>query len=284
MEESRPMQIIDFRSYAPLKATMDFISNPQTVAGKYVSQYGLTDMDRHIKDIPAFEKHMDDHGISHTVIACNGSLAEDVVAFANGSKRVVAIADIRPQNPAEVVRRIQRLYDNGARLVGLTPWKEDIPANDRIWYPIYAKCCELGMGCVIHASFHFGKGVKLRSAHPLNLDDVAVDFPELRIVASHGGWPWMSDMVAVAWHHEHVYVELSGWRFKYLPQEHSGWDMIFQSGNGPLRDKILWGALWPFMPLDRQIAESKEMPFSPAVQQKLFHDNAHRLLTELKAI
>ena len=172
----------------------------------------------------------------------------------------------------------------GMRLVGLGPYQDGLLANHRLYYPIYAKCCELGMAVVVHTSFNFGRGLRLDTGRPLHLDDVATDFPNLVIVASHGGWPWVPEMAAVAWRHENVYIEVSGHRNKYMVGPGSAWESLFYYGNGPLKEKIVWGSIWPYLDMERQVEEARQLPFKAEVQKLLFFDNAQRILKRCGAI
>jgi predicted TIM-barrel fold metal-dependent hydrolase len=96
------------------------------------------------------------------------------------------------------------------------------PNNPR-FYPIYSECVKFGIPITFHTgSTYWGAGlkgggrVKLRFSDPMLLDDVATDFPELKIIMAHPGWPWQDEQLAVAMHKENVYIDLSGWSPKYF--------------------------------------------------------------------
>lgn len=146
---------------------------------------------------------------------------------------------------------------------------------------MYATCAELGMAVVIHTSFNFGRGLKLDFGRPLHLDQVAIDFPELTIVASHGGWPWVAEMVAVAWHNDNVYIELSAHRAKYMAKEGSGWDYLFNYGGGPLRSRLLWGSTSPYLDLEQQLSETRELPLCGEALSKMLDANPYELLSRI---
>src|SRR2546428_12415452 len=77
--------------------------------------------------------------------------------------------------------------------------------------------------------------------HPQPLDQVSMDFPELKIIGGLGGWPWVNEMVALVRRHPNLHVDTSAHRAKYLGQAGSGWEMLIQFGNTLIQDKVLVG-------------------------------------------
>ena len=108
--------------------------------------------------------------------------------------------------------------------------------------------------------------------HPRHLDQVACDFPELTIVARHGGWPWVLDMVAVAWRHPNVYVELSGIAPPYLHPD------LLRYADGMLRHKFLFGTSYPLLTFRRAVDEFMELPLKDETKSAILYENAARLL------
>ncbi|MGO7457740.1 amidohydrolase family protein, partial [Rhizobium ruizarguesonis] len=77
----------------------------------------------------------------------------------------------------------------------------DLVVSDRRYYPLYAKCVELDVPVRIYNSMNYANDRPYDLGHPRHLDDVAVDFPELRIVAGLAGWQWVNEMVALLRRH-----------------------------------------------------------------------------------
>jgi predicted TIM-barrel fold metal-dependent hydrolase len=117
-----------------------------------------------------------------------------------------------------------------------------------------------------------GLGSKLRHAHPLAVDELASNFPNLTIIAAHPGWPWIEEMTAVALHKGNVYWELSGWAPKYFPES------LKRDVRGRLRDKIMFGSDYPSMPYERILREWDELDYPEEVMEGVFHGNAERVL------
>src|SRR5438128_11870804 len=93
-----------------------------------------------------------------------------------------------------------------------------LPAEDRRYYPLYAKCVELGIPLSIHTSANWTSVAVNDLGHPRHLDPVARDFPELRIIMSHGGYPWVLAACLLAWKYDNVYLALAAHRPKHLAE------------------------------------------------------------------
>jgi hypothetical protein len=117
---------------------------------------------------------------------------------------------------------------------------------------------------------------------PLYLDEVAMDFPEMRIVAGLGGWPWVPEMIGVARRHRNVYISTAGHRPKYLATPGSGWEMLMQFGNTLLQDRIVFASSWwtYAMPIKEVIQEMRALPLKDEVMEKWLYENALRLFNE----
>lgn len=130
-------------------------------------------------------------------------------------------------------------------IVGLKfhPAYQNFFPNDRERaYPIYEKCLELGLPILFHTGSTRMTRCTIRTCKPEFLDEVATDFPDLRIIMSHYGWPWTEEALAVMWRHEHVYLDLSGWLPTYIFAHQPS---VFQYMNSVLPDKFVFGSDYP---------------------------------------
>lgn len=275
--------VIDIRSFVPTLPCMEAITSPSSELSKYAQKYRLPSAEQLTFSPRELTDRLDACGIDHMVLSGTGITNGEVADYVEQQQgRLSGIASVSPNmGLSAAVAEVGASYARGLRMVSLAPYKDGILSSDKKYYPIYAKCAELGMAVVIHTAFNFGRGLKLDCGRPLHLDDVATDFPELTIIASHGGWPWVPEMVAVAWHHDNIYIELSGQRAKYLGKDGSGWETIFNYGNGPLRSRILWSAASPYLHLETQLAELKELPFKDKALNCILQTNPYELLTKL---
>jgi predicted TIM-barrel fold metal-dependent hydrolase len=125
-----------------------------------------------------------------------------------------------------------------------------------------------GMG----AGMPGGHGAIIRHAHPASIDHLAANFPNLKIVMAHPGWPWVDETTAVALHKGNVYWEMSGWAPKHFPGN------LKTDMRGRLQDKIMFGSDYPSMSYERILREWGELGYKDEVMEKIFHGNAERIL------
>ena len=159
------------------------------------------------------------------------------------------------------------------------PIMQHFSVDDRRFYPLFETINALKAAVMIDvgttgmgAGMPGGMGAKIRHAHPLAIDDLAADFPDLKIICAHPGWPWIEEMTAVALHKANVFWEMSGWAPKYLP------DGIKRDIRGRLKDKVMFGSDYPSMPYERIFREWGEIGYSDEILEKFYHGNAEEIL------
>jgi predicted TIM-barrel fold metal-dependent hydrolase len=178
------------------------------------------------------------------------------------------------------VREIERCYHElGLRGVIFEPGFLDISPTDARCYPVYAKCIELGMPVGLHSGVNFSSHGPLIHERPVLIDQVACHFPELIIVAHHGGWPWPHEMAAVAWKHPNVYLEFGAIAPQYMsPTAGGGWGDMVHLMDTVLREKILFGTDWPMLRYDRALEEIAGLGLRESSLDAYMFGNAERLL------
>ena len=159
------------------------------------------------------------------------------------------------------------------------PIMQHFAVNDERFAPLFAAIRDLKAAVMIDvgttgtgAGMPGGMGAKIRHAHPLALDDLAADFPDLTILAAHPGWPWYEEMTAVALHKGNVFWEMSGWAPKYFPEP------LKRDIRGRLQDKIMFGSDYPSLPYERIFREWGELGYADEILEKVYHGNAERVL------
>ncbi|MFP6889186.1 MAG: amidohydrolase family protein [Nitrospinota bacterium] len=194
--------------------------------------------------------------------------------------RLLAMIGLDP-NKEDAARTLERgVKELGLHGVLLCPFLHLIPADDSAYRPIYRKCVELNVPVWIHTSVNWAQAHPMELGRPLALDRLCGEMPELKVIAGHGGWPWVPEIVAAAWRHPNLYIDPSGHRWKYLATPNSGWEMLLHFGNSVLKDKVLFGTDWPLMPMSlEEIAdEARALPLKAEVTEKWMGGNAARLL------
>jgi len=192
--------------------------------------------------------------------------------------KFIGIAGIDPLKGMDAVREIRRCYHLGLRGVGIRPFMFGIPPTHAKMYPIYSTCIELDIPVWFHLSINYSTN-NMEVERPIHLDVVAQDFPELKMIAGHGGWPWVAEMMAVAWRNPNIYIDIASYMPKYLSMPGSGWEPLMNLGNSILQDRILFGSTWLFMGQTiRQLADGvRELPLKEEVKDKWLYHNAARL-------
>jgi predicted TIM-barrel fold metal-dependent hydrolase len=131
----------------------------------------------------------------------------------------------------EFERQVKELGFKGAYI---HTYGYGIPLNHRLYYPFYAKACELGVAVMMQVG-HSAEHLPSAMGRPIDLDDVALDFPELTLIGSHTGWPWVEEMIALAWKHQNVYVGIDAHMPKYLDKS------LINFMNTRGKEKVLYG-------------------------------------------
>ena len=106
----------------------------------------------------------------------------------------------------------------------------------------------------------------------MEIDDVAVDFPDMPIVLAHPSFPWQDEALSICLHKPQVFIDLSGWSPKYFPPQ------LVQYANTQLKKKMLFGSDFPLITPDRWMKDFLEAGFRPEVQPLILKENALRLL------
>ena len=205
----------------------------------------------------------------------------DVVAefAAENADVAIAFASVDPTRGPDAVREARRLVD--AKLVRglkLHPPLQQFFPNDRLAYPLYEVFAEARLPVLFHTGHSGigtgmpgGGGVRLKYGHPMPIDDVAVDFPDLPIIMAHPSFPWQDEAISVCLHKPNVYIDLSGWSPKYFSPT------LIQYANTLLKHKVLFGSDYPLITPDRWMADFEKIAIRDEVRPLILRENAIRL-------
>ncbi|GLW54818.1 amidohydrolase family protein [Kitasatospora phosalacinea] len=207
----------------------------------------------------------------------NEEVAEAAAANADV---LIPFASVDPFRGKAGVRRARRLVEEfGVKGFKFHPSIQGFFPNDRLAYPLYELIEETGTVALFHtgqtgigAGVPGGGGIRLKYSNPMHVDDVAADFPHLKVVLAHPSFPWQDEALAVATHKPGVHIDLSGWSPKYFPPQ------LVQYANTLLQDKVLFGSDFPVLTPDRWLADFAKLPIKDEVRPKILKDNAARLL------
>ncbi len=194
--------------------------------------------------------------------------------------RFKLFAWLNPMDGMRGVRELERLVrEDGADGLRVSSLYNNLAASDRRYYPLYAKCCELNVPVRIYTAMTYANDRSYELGHPRHLDDIAIDFPELRMIAGLAGWPWVGDMVGLMRRHPNLYCDTAAHRPRHFGTSGSGWEQFMQFGNTLLQDKVMTGfSRYLFnCGYDELIAEYQALPLKEAVKEKWLYRNALNL-------
>jgi predicted TIM-barrel fold metal-dependent hydrolase len=206
----------------------------------------------------------------------NEEIAE---AAADNDDVLIPFASVDPARPDAVERARRLIAGHGVKGFKFHPNLQAFFPNDRSAYPLYEAIAEAGLPALFHTGHSGigtgvpgGGGLRLKYSNPMCLDDVAADFPELRIVLAHPSFPWQDEAISVCLHKDNVWIDLSGWSPKYFAPQ------LVQYANTQLRTKVLFGSDYPLLTPDRWLADFEQAPFKDEVRPLILKENAARLL------
>lgn len=202
-------------------------------------------------------------------IYSNDLIAEMIAEFPD---RFVGVASVNLEKPVEAVRELDRAVRQlGFKALRVIPWLWKLPPNDKLYFPLYVKCIELDIPFCTQVG-HTGPLMPSETGRPVPyLDEVALVFPELKIVAGHIGHPWTDEMIGVAWKHENVYIDTSA----YLPRYYPPQLLHYLKTYG--QDKVLFGSNFPMLSLEKCVQQVNELGLAEDVQAKFLFQNAKRV-------
>lgn len=199
-------------------------------------------------------------------------MPEEVVAEAVkiGGDRFIGTAGYNPFRIDESLRRIETFVrDHNFKYVYFHPMTFGVAPNDRRCYPLYAKCVELGIPVGLQVG-HSAETLPSIVGHPMLVDDVAIEFPDLKINLSHTGWPWTGEYISMLWRHPNVYGDISAYFPKTLDPE------LIRAMDRQLRGKVMLGSNG--FDLTRCVRELEELPLKDATIERIKRENAIEFL------
>jgi hypothetical protein len=195
--------------------------------------------------------------------------------------RFIGFASVDPHKGRIAVKELERsVEDLKLRGLKLHPIVQEFFPNDRRFYPLYEKCVELKIPVMFHSGIELagaglpgGAGIKQKYARPIWFDDVAADFPELRIDIAHPGWPWEDEQIAIVMHKGNVYMDLAG-----VPPRYYSPTLRTYLKAQLFNSKVMFGTDYPYLHPAEVIKEFKELNLKPEVQERILNENAKRFL------
>lgn len=235
-------------------------------------------------------RYLDDEGVER--VCCINYVSPDVMGFtretndwiANFTKnhrdRLLPVGSVNPLHEIDVRAEINRVLDLGIRLIKIHPPHQLFTPNGyrgELWQlaEIYRECETRG----VPVMFHTGTSVFPRArnvfADPMPIDDVAIDFPKLKIILAHAGRPLYGETALfLARRHRNVNIDISGIPpkalLRYFPRVKD------------IADKVLWGTDWPspgVVSMKKNVEDFRALGLGEEIEKKILWDNANAMFT-----
>ena len=205
---------------------------------------------------------------------------DEIATLARESRdRLIPFAGVDPNSGREAVSELKRAVKKlGMRGLKVHSSANSVFINDRRrMFPIYEFCQEAGIPILFHTGTTGLGDCEIKYSKTELLDEVCQSFPDLRVVLAHFGWPWPEVAMAIALRNPNVFIDVSGWKPKYIPQS------VFPYLNGILQDRFLFGTDYPMLRHKDWLEDYRanlEPRLKPGVGDKLLYGNASRLLSD----
>ena len=186
--------------------------------------------------------------------------------------RFSGLAGIDPFRGMAGLKELEEAVNNmGFVGAHLYPHWCELPPDHAKYYPYYAKCCELDIPIMMQVGHNLVYSRKRRLpsvGKPIYLDQVAIDFPELKLIGIHIGIPWADEMISMCWKHENVFTAGDAYAPKYWPES------FVHYANSYGKNKVMFGTDWPVIDPVRAVKEIEDLGFRKEAKQLIMRDNA----------
>ncbi len=222
---------------------------------------------------------MDQGGVALGLVAAwwgpNGPLIDndEVASFVSQHPdRLIGLASVDLFRPMDAVRELRRcVRELGFRGLRIVPWLWGLPPDDRRYYPLYAECVELDVPFCLQIG-HTGPLMTSETGRPIPyLENVALDFPELRIVAGHLGAPWTQETISLVTKCPNVYIDTSAYKAKRFPADFA--DFLRRRG----AKRVMFGTNYPMLTPAQCLEGLDELDLSEEARDLYLRGNARRV-------
>lgn len=168
----------------------------------------------------------------------------------------------------EALKRLEKLVkQDNLKVWRIMPSSFDLPPDDKIFYPYYAKCTELSIPVTISVGVPPWGSSEVQN--PIHLNSICEHFPQLTIVATHMGHPWEDLLIRFMQKYHNLYLSTNNYLAKYFSP-----NLIRFMNSSQGSDKVIYGSGWPVLPFDRAIEEARKLPLKEENMIKFLRENA----------
>jgi predicted TIM-barrel fold metal-dependent hydrolase len=231
------------------------------------------------------------HGVSALLIGWHPSTVRE--GMKNSNDYVLQLAAVHPQTFAGVLASLDMGGDGSAERLAQAqalsanplvkgfkfhPPDQGFYPNEKKYYPLWEILSASEKPVMFHTGFTVlgansegGGGIALDHGRPIYLDTLARDFPRMKIIAAHPGWPWQEELLGIVTHKKNIVVDTSGYLAEQLPE------LFRRAITGRLQDKALFGTDFPYVDLEKALVSFDKLSVKEEVKEKILQGNARRL-------
>jgi hypothetical protein len=225
-------------------------------------------------ELPALLDEMDEYGVTKAILMDNlvkPSVTARKFAEERPDRFALAIGGVnllRPVPALAELAAVRRDLPVAYAAVGPSFWGDGMyPPSDAVYYPLYAKCAELGLPLCVNTGIP-GPPIPGEVQNPIHLDRVCVRFPELKLCMIHGADPWWDIAIRLLIKYANLRIMTSAWSPKRLPESL----LHYMRTRG--KTKVIFASDWPVLRQSRVVPEALALELPPDVLDNYLFDNA----------
>ncbi|MBB5215654.1 amidohydrolase family protein [Parapusillimonas granuli] len=275
--------IIDFRTRPPALSFLDArIYTRPDIRNRFTKQIGYEPApSAEQKSMDLYFQEANAAGIVYGVcVGRNTTLLgavsnADVAAIAKDyPNRFCPVGSIESPTIRGMLQQYQEIRDLGMTVLNLEPgvWAQPLYADDRLLYPLYERCEADGTVLLLMTGGNAGPDISYTD--PQHIDRVLADFPALQVVATHGNWPHVQEIIHIAFRRPNLWLSPD----MYLNEALPGLDEYLAAAKGFLQDRFLFGTAYPMAPMVEYCQWFTGLPIAAPIMDKILYQNAARLL------
>lgn len=276
--------IIDFRYRPNTKSIIGGIAeSPIFRAGLIANGVDIDEFYSRARTMPEIIEDLKAHNVMKAVIV--GRDAETTYGYKPNNPEIrqfvqacpeifLGYYGVDPHKGIQAIRDLDAAVKSGDfHGAAMDPMYAQLKCSDAKMYPVYAKCCELNIPIVITAGpARYTANTVMDYTHPSEIDIVAKDFPDLKIIISHGAWPFVDEMIGVTFRNRNVYLEISEY------EEYPGSSDFLDAAKTILKDQMMFASACPFVPYLEAAEKYATYGFDEETYEKIMWKNAAKVL------
>lgn len=280
--------MIDFASRPPLAEFTVKTTHMDNYRRIYRKSESLVSEESAVKALPEYLRMYDRLNAKHVILKARDAqstlgfkIPNEVIAnfCQQHGPRFIGFAAVDPHRGVQALEELEHAIRNlGLRGLNVQGFEHLLSINDPKLMALYEKCVDLDIPVNIHCGINFSLSSKAIYGHPLALDEVLTAFPTLRVCASPPGWPWISELVAMAWRHPNLWIGLSAVRPKLVGVSGSGYEPILRYGSSLLKHRIIFGSGYPMISVERSVDEIHGIGLDDEIRDAWLYANACNFL------